>query len=201
MYFTSNNNIMWIPAVAKTQDLRGGFKCVKINLYPLYGMALIILNLPDSCFPKRKLRDWIHSFPTILILLFWSECFFCLFIWNLKFKLLWLGSQFSQWGKHLFFPFSGTCVFSWLFPSIICQLATFGEHGFGNQMCQNDWPLEVAQSLFTFSTSFFHCQWRCQPWGRKAVCGLNSTAWEGFWRWKTRISCIAVLQCCWFGGR
>lgn len=191
---------MWIPAVAKTQDLRGAFKCVKINLYPLYGMALIILNLPDSCFCKRKLRDWIHSFPAILILLLWSECFFCLFTWNLKFKLLWLGVTVFPMGiAPLCSLFQNLCL--QLVVSIVHQLATFGEHGFGNQMCQNDWPLEAAQSLFTFSTSFFHCQWRCQPWGRKAVCGLNSAAWEGFWRWKTRISRVAVLQSCWFGGR
>lgn len=36
--------------------------------------------------------------------------------------------------------------------------------------------------LYTFLPRFFHCQWRCQPWGRRAVCVWTPQLGEGLWR-------------------
>lgn len=126
-----------------------------------------------------------------------------LFIWS---GYGWCYRPIYYWGKVLFspslesvasysfLPFEG----AYLFSSIVCRFTKFWNIALGIKIRPNDWLFNFGQVPFHIFLQFlplpvvaFAC---CQQHGRKAACSLNSTAWEGFWRWKTKMSCVSALQ-------
>ena len=141
---------MGIPVVAKTQDLRVMFACVEDKSPPPLWCGFNYL-LPTRLLPPQEKARRLNSFFSCYAYVteLWSQYLLYLFNWNLNFKLLWLWSQssFPLGQGPLFSLFWDLClqmIFSHcgagvLFPSITHQLATFWNHGFGNQMCYSNW--------------------------------------------------------------
>lgn len=134
-------------------------------LYHLYEAAPVISCSPAFSLPKRRLGNWIHSFPTCASVTGCSQSIFCIFSSEV-FKLLWLGLHSSfHWGKGLFSPFLGPVSSndfhpfeSWcVFPSIIHQFTEFWNDGFRSQIHQNDWFLDINLALFHTSTLSTRC--------------------------------------------
>lgn len=125
---------------------------------------------------------------------------FCLCSWYIClseiFQLLWLRLILAYyWIKDLFSPYSRTyaclqMIFCHLragvsFPPSFISSLNVEIMALETKSIRMIDSLTLAWRLFTFSTSFFRCQWCCQLCRRKAAGSLNYPSRENFWRWKT----------------
>lgn len=170
-------------------------------------MALVIFYLPHSCFYKRKLGGWIHSFPAFAYITeLWSE-----YLYRVSVTV----------GVTVKFPIGARTSFS-LFRHLCLQMIFFH---WGADVC---FPLSFISSLnleimaldtkyirmieFLSRPGAFSCFLLVSPlpgvlpavWKESCVW-FELPAWERFGRRKkkkkTKMSPVAALQCCWFGGR